>query len=318
MKVMRIMQTRNEELILQTSLIPASIKHRFRWLRSLFLLVLFALLGSCSTARLGYSNADTLAYWWLDDYVDFRSSQKAEVKSELAQMLTWHRTTQLPQYAQLLTQVQSKLINNPEPSEVAATIRQVEQFSQAILLKALPEITDIALSIDESQKVFLARKFEKNNESYRKKYLKLSSEKLAKQRLEKIINQADDWLGSVSREQELMINQYVDKYPQNNALWLENTMLRQSRVMQLLTQIQREKLNRESVKTMIQQLIITNDDTSESAEQSERRAQSDAARAGMHQLIANLIRTSSVDQKKYAHKKIQAWIDDCNYLIAKK
>jgi len=42
----------------------------------LLVLMLLNFLGSCSTVRFGYSNADTLAYWWLDGYVDFHSAQK--------------------------------------------------------------------------------------------------------------------------------------------------------------------------------------------------------------------------------------------------
>ncbi|WP_395007128.1 DUF6279 family lipoprotein, partial [Undibacterium sp.] len=154
-----------------------------RWGRLLLIIMLLNLLGSCSTARLGYSNADTLAYWWLDGYVDFRSSQKTKVKQDIAQLLSWHRNTQLPQYVQALTQLQTTLAANPSPADIAPLFRQVEQLSQVILLKALPEVTDFALSIDASQKAYLMRKFEKNNEEFRDKNIKPEPQKQAKLRL---------------------------------------------------------------------------------------------------------------------------------------
>lgn len=287
----------------------------YRWMRLLLILMLLNLLGSCSTARLGYSNADTLAYWWLDGYVDFRSSQKAKVKQDIAQLLSWHRSTQLPQYVQALTQLQTTLAANPSPADIAPLFRQVEQLSQVILLKALPEVTDFVLSTDASQKAHLAKKFEKNNEEFRDKYIKLEPQKQAKLRFKKIMKQTDDWLGSVSREQEAIIARYLEKHPANYPQWLEESITRQRGVLQLLTQIQTEKPSREVAQAMVQRMILA---SYGSADQAERQTQAEASRESMQELMASIIRTSTQEQKAHAHQKLQDWIDDCKYLIARK
>jgi hypothetical protein len=291
------------------------IARRYRLLRLLLVLVLLTLLGSCSTARLGYANADTLAYWWLDGYVDFRSSQKTKIKQDIAQLLSWHRSTQLPQYVQALTQMQSTLMANPDLVEIEARFRQVEQFSQAALLKALPELTDFVLTMEESQKTYLARKFEKNNDEFRDKYLDLTPEKQAKARFKKVVKQADDWLGSVSRTQEAIIARYLEKHPPNYAQWLEDSIARQRAVLQLLTQIQNEKPSRDAAQAMVQRAILAN---YEPSEQTAQRTQAEASRVSIQQLMTDIIRTSSQEQKAHAHKKLQGWIDDCRYLIARK
>lgn len=289
--------------------------HWFRCLRLLLVLMLLTTLGSCSTARLGYSNADTLAYWWLDGYVDFRSSQKTKIKQDIAQLLSWHRSTQLPQYVQALIQMQSTLAANPGPAELEAAFRQVEQFSQVLLLKALPELTDFVLTLDESQKAYLARKFEKNNEEFRDKYLDLTPEKQAKARFKKVLKQTDEWLGSVNREQETLIARYLDKHPPNYAQWLEDSIARQRGVLQLLTQIQTEKPNREAAQAMIQRAILA---SYEPSDQAERRAQSEASRAAMQQLVSAIIRASTSEQKTHARNKLQDWIDDCKHFVGRK
>ncbi len=288
---------------------------RYRWMRVLLLLFSLCLLGSCSTARLGYSNADTLAYWWLDGYVDFNSSQKAKVKRDIDQLLSWHRTTQLPQYVQLLSQTQNTLAASPGPVEIEATFRQVEQLSQVILLKAVPELTDFALTMDASQKAHLTRKFDKNNENFRDKYMDLKPEKQAKERLKKVMKQADEWLGSVTREQETMIVRYLEKHPPNYAQWLEDSTARQRIALQLLIQIQTEKPSREAAQIMVQRAILA---AYEPSEQAERRTQAESSRAAMQQLISSILRVASQEQKTHARNKLQDWIDDCKYLIAKK
>lgn len=287
----------------------------YRWGRLLFVLMLLNLLGSCSTARLGYSNADTIVYWWLDAYVDFRSSQKAKVKQDVAQLLSWHRSTQLPQYVQALTQMQSLLVANPGTAEIAATFRQVEQLSQVILLKAVPELTDFVLTMDESQKAHLARKFEKNNESFRDKYIDLAPEKQFKERRKKIMKQTDEWLGSVNREQEVIIIRYLEKHPPNYTQWLDDSITRQRVALQLLMQIQAEKPSREVAQAMVQRAILA---TYEAPEQIERRAEFDASRVAMQQLISSILQASTQEQKTHARNKLQDWIDDCKYLIARK
>lgn len=288
---------------------------RYRWMRVLFVLFSLCLLGSCSTARLGYSNADTLAYWWMDSYVDFNSSQKAKVKRDIVQLLSWHRTTQLSQYAQTLTQIQAKLAANPSQAEIETVFRQVEQFSQAILLKAVPELTDFLLTMDESQTKHLARKFEKNNEEFRDKYLDLTPEKQAKERRKKFLKQVDEWLGSISREQEAVISRFLEKHPPTYAQWLDDSVARQRLALQLVKKIQTEKPNRELALAMVQRTILA---AFEPAELPEHRAQTEASRLATQQLVLSVIRTATPDQKTHAIKKLQNWIDDCQYLIAKK
>lgn len=279
----------------------------FSGLRVLLVLVLLQLLGSCSTVRLGYANADTVIYWWADGYVDFHSSQKAKVKKDIAQLLSWHRATQLPQYVHTLTQMQATLGANPAPAEIETVFRQAEQYSQVMLLKAVPELADLLLTIDESQKNYLARKFDKNNEEFRDKYLNRTPERQLKERLKKITKQVDEWLGSVNREQEAIIARYIEKHPPNYAQWLEDSMARQRSVLRLLTQIQAEKPSPDVVQTMLQKLILSSYEPTDPA-----------ARVAMQQLVSDILRLSTQEQKKHARNKLQDWIDDCKYLIAKK
>ena len=61
---------------------------RCSWLwRIIGVLVLAASLGACSTVRLAYNNLPELAYWWLDDYLDFTGAQSLRVREELSGQL---------------------------------------------------------------------------------------------------------------------------------------------------------------------------------------------------------------------------------------
>ena len=71
--------------------------------RRLFALGLLVLLAACSLGQLGYDHADTIAYWWLNGYVEFDNSQRPWVRQRIDTLYAWHRHTQLKTYVPILT-----------------------------------------------------------------------------------------------------------------------------------------------------------------------------------------------------------------------
>ena len=82
---------------------PNSLFHRARLL---FLVALMVLAAGCSTIRFTYNHGDTLLYWWLNAYLDLDSDQSDWVKKDIDNLFQWHRTTQLRDYAGLLSKMQ--------------------------------------------------------------------------------------------------------------------------------------------------------------------------------------------------------------------
>ena len=62
------------------------------------------LLAGCSTLQLGYNQAHTLLYWWIDGYADLGDMQSARLRQDIDGLLAWHRQQELPAYAQRLRQ----------------------------------------------------------------------------------------------------------------------------------------------------------------------------------------------------------------------
>jgi hypothetical protein len=58
------------------------------------------LVSGCSAIGLVYKQADTLAFRWLDRYADFDDAQSLRVREAIAAWFSWHRRTQLPDYAE--------------------------------------------------------------------------------------------------------------------------------------------------------------------------------------------------------------------------
>ena len=85
-----------------------------RLLRHLLLILLAGpLLQGCSAVRLGYGNAESLARWWFDQYLDMSPEQDAMARERLARLHAWHRKTQLPDYVSVLRQGQQFIAGQP-------------------------------------------------------------------------------------------------------------------------------------------------------------------------------------------------------------
>lgn len=282
-------------------------------LRRVFLIVLMAVLAGCSSLRLAYNHGDTLLYWWLDAYVDLNSDQKVWVKKDIDDLFRWHRKTQLHDYTQILQTGQRQLAGNPTVADLANDYDEIKRRTQLLLFKALPELADLARSLQPEQIVALEKKFAANNVEFRKKNMKGDKEAQQKFRYKKSMEQFELWFGNFSAEQEAQIRRASDARPLDNDIWLDERMRRQKNILTLVQKVQREKLSKEATMALIHTLIK---DSFERLEHSERKPFFDAYDESTMQFILTVIKIATPAQKAHAHKRMQGWIDDFNSLAA--
>ena len=78
------------------------------------------LLSGCSAIRLAYGQADALAFRWLDRYAEFDDAQALRVREALTAWFSWHRRTQLPDYADLLASLEADVLTDTTAERVCA------------------------------------------------------------------------------------------------------------------------------------------------------------------------------------------------------
>lgn len=66
-------------------------------MKNLLAIFVFLLLSGCSS-QFAYNNLDWLAYWYIDDYIDFTAEQEVIVDQKLITWLDWHKQQELPRY----------------------------------------------------------------------------------------------------------------------------------------------------------------------------------------------------------------------------
>lgn len=277
--------------------------------------LLAILLAGCGALRIGYANGDTFVYWWLDGYIDFTDEQKPWVRAHIDRLFDWHRKTQLRDYAQLLEQTQQRVQRGSvKPAEIREDFAAVRKRAAVVLEKAVPELTDLALSMEPGQIAHLERKFASNNEKYRREYLRGNVDDRQRLRFKKVMKQAEYWFGNFSDEQEAQIRKASDARPLDNDIWMAERLRRQQEMLQMLHKIQAEKPAREMVSKMIRDFTAR---SFENFTYAEHKAFFDGTSEGMAQLMATIINMATPEQKAHAVRRLQKLIEDCHELAAK-
>jgi hypothetical protein len=285
------------------------------WLRPLLALLLPVLLAAglagCSAARLGYSNGETLSYFWLNNYVDFRSEQKSGVREDIDGMFAWHRQTQLPYYVAFLSRAQKRANAPVTEAELKADYDELKGHLAKLATHALPQLADLALSLRPEQIAHLERKFASNNETYRKEFLRGDVEERQQKRFKRTLNQAEYWLGRLSNEQERRLRTGSNARPIETEILMADRVKWQSTLIALLRKIQAEKPGKDATIALLQTFI-----TGAMAHfgQPEMKAVFDARNAATIHLVADTVNHATPEQKAHFLKTTQEWIDDFNAL----
>ncbi len=282
---------------------------RFRLLCMVAVLVAVA---ACSSVKFAYNQGDTLLYWWVNAYLDLDSEQSGLVKDDIDHLFKWHRKTQLRDYSQILTNAQRQLASGSVTlPELKAEYKNIRSRTELLAFKALPELTELALSIKPEQIGKMEQKFAKNNDTYRKKFVKIDTEKKQKIRYKKSMEQFELWFGDFSSEQEAILRKASDVRPLDNELWLDERIVRQKKIISVLREIQQKKLGKEATSALLSNLLK---DIFGRFDAPERKPFFDAYLDSSMQMVITAVKISTPAQKAHAQKRMQGWIDDFKVL----
>jgi hypothetical protein len=140
--------------------------------RTLVVLLLLVALGGptgCATSFF-YERADRLANRWVAGYVDLEASQQATLDAGLAELHAWHRSEQLPAYADWLRGLADRL-GEDRPfaaDEIRARGGELAQHWRALAENSLPLMTGLGAELDDDQVTELLAALRKAQASERK------------------------------------------------------------------------------------------------------------------------------------------------------
>lgn len=200
---------------------PVSGKLKELKMRKLGLIIIcLSLINGCAV-KLVYNQLDWLIPWYLSDYLELTNDQEAFFEARLAHYLEWHRKDQLPRYADFLNRVSDNIETGLSLEDIASYQTEMEGFSNSLMLKITPDMLALFEQASDQQLQALYKKFEADNENYRKQYVEDSATQQRKRRVKEVTGHIERWTGNLSKEQEAILNAWGEQYVLMGAEFLE-------------------------------------------------------------------------------------------------
>ena len=280
--------------------------HRF--VRHLILALLAGLiLHGCSAVRLGYGNADSLARWWIDQYLDLAPEQDALSRERLARLFAWHRKTQLPDYVALLRQGKAFAAGQPTASDALTLGDNVIRRVRVLAAQATADVADLVATLTPAQIDRMAARFaEKNVDLAKEMRLAEGDAAQNKARYKRLLERSEYWLGDFSNEQEATLRRMVEAQDPGGQFWFDERLRRQRELLDLMRQVQKERPPRERIIALLRDYTARFDLPADPA----RLARALAMRRASAELTVAILAMATPTQHEHARQKFDDLIHD--------
>ncbi len=222
-----------------------------RWLPIIGTLLIAVSLSGCGTTRLAYNNAPTLAYWWLDAYLDFDSEQSVRLRNDLQTLQTWHRKEELPLVATELGKLKARALQNATPEQTCKLATDVQARAVAPLERLVPSLAALAPALSDAQLQHMEREFEKRNRAWAEDYLDGSAADRVAARLKQTAERVESLYGRLRPEQMTWLRSQIAASSYDPAVQYTEMQRRQQDALQVLRQIRNTKTSPAAAQTAL-------------------------------------------------------------------
>jgi hypothetical protein len=275
--------------------------------------LLMSLLSGCSSIYLAYSNGPTLAWWWIDGYVDFSREQTPKVKQSIEALFDWHRNTQLSTYLPLLAAAQTQVVEPTTPALACRWQDQARELLEPALERTLGLAADEVPGLGETQFKHLDKQYAKVMAEMRDDFLQSDLEVRQKESVRRALERAERLYGRLDEPQRRVIAAGVAASPFNPELWVAERQRRQRDTVQTLRRLVAEKADRDQRLAALRVLVAR----LERSPDAEYRAYQ--LRLGEYNcaFAAQLHNTTTPAQRRQARDTLKGWENDLKSLIAR-
>jgi uncharacterized protein DUF6279 len=267
---------------------------------------LLLLLAGCSILS-AYRYADWLILWEVDHYFDLTSDQRRDLAQRLTPLLARHRHEAIPQYESFLLQVRQRVERGLTSQDVDWVYASYDRLRADLFDRLVADGGVFLASIDSRQVRTFEEALQKDNEKALRLVQAPASERL-KKRAHDTIDWLEDWLGSLSKDQEAKIREWSLALPDTQQASVAYRLQRQQELLTLL----RQPRTPERVAQELRTILVYPD-------QHAPQAYQDAVgqmRAAVKTMALAIDQFLTADQRHHAVSKLQRLIDQLHDLQA--
>lgn len=275
--------------------------------RTVLALGLALALAACGgVARLAYNNGDVALRFVADDYFDLQGEQREVLRAQLARFHTWHRREELPHYAALLGGAAERLEKGLDREDVLWAIESVRARYRATVAQAAADAAPLLATFGPDNFAALEKKLAAGNEKFAKEFLSGDAASQQRARAKQLAGRFEDWLGSLTPEQEALIARFVQAQPDMNRIRLEDRRRRQAEFVALL----REYRTSPALTERLREFLVH----WERDRGAEHRRAAREWEARLVALVLEVDATLTPQQRRHAVRRFAAYAEDARVL----
>ncbi len=270
-------------------------------------------LGGCSMLQTVYNNSPDLAYWWIDRFVDVNTEQRPVLIDDLQAYQQWHRSTQLPRYAQWLQQLQSMALQDVSEEQSCKVYRDIWESLPTLADTADAGMARLAGSLTAEQLEHLRNKLERHHRDWRRDWLEPAADELLKKRIQRTRERVEDFYGRLDAQQQRLLRQQAERSPYDVSLGEAIRLRRQEDIVATLRGLQQQRPAPDELRRQIRGLLQRSVMSPAPAHQ----AYVDRLNDFNCRAMAQMHNSTSAEQRQSALKRLQKYERDARALMAR-
>lgn len=275
-------------------------------------------LTGCSVVRLAYDQAPTLAYWWIDSYVDLNAEQTPMVRDALERWLAWHRRSQLPEYAALLARAQRELAQPTTAAAMCTFANEVERRLDIAVDAAAPALAELVLSLTPEQLRHLERQVTKKAAEVRADFAQPDPAERRAKSFKRTLERYENFYGTLDAAQRERLAALLAASPFDADRWQVERSLRNREMVQTLasTVAAGRGTDRDAALALAQAAVRTIAERAVRSPRPDYRAYQQRLLQDNCALVATMHNHMTPEQRQHLRSKLKGWENDLRSLIA--
>ena len=203
-------------------------------LTSPYFVQLVLLLSGCSLINVAYNHADTVAYWYFDDYFEFNRGQRALFDQGLQRIHAWHRKAELPKYAALSSATALRVEAGFKQADLDWLENALRDRYNELANRSASDLAVVFATIEPLQLSVLDNTLAKSNAKYVKEHLSGTEEERDKKRFKDALSRIEDWVGALNSARETNMLAMLKAMPRMGEQRYAHRLARQKTLREIL------------------------------------------------------------------------------------
>lgn len=278
--------------------------------RNIFIvMMLIATITACSFKTI-YNKLDYLIPEYIEGMVTLDEVLEKRLEYRTQLLVSWHRNTQLNQYADWLRKIQRDVdtqfsqaqLKQSQPSRdtINQRINEIDQFWKTLANKINQEVAQLLPELNPQQQQELFSQIEDNNSEFHEEYIDLNNQERIDTYNRRLIDSYENWLGDLTTFQEAYAHNAAEQLVTTADLRLKRRIEWQQGIRKILTETQVKHLQAEQLQNYLNAFEQPDNDT--------LKQKSAINRGILAQLTAQIIHSMTTEQKDHFMDKTNDYI----------